>query len=147
MAEKGKKGYWLFKQEPTCYSYADLERDGQTTWDGVTNSLAQQNLRRVRKGDRVLLYHTGKEKAVVGEMVVVSEPHAATADDSSAVVLEVRPVRRLAPVSLARIKEDASLRGWDLVRLPRLSVVPVTPAQWQRVEELSATPPPPPGRG
>ena len=140
MAEAGGKGYWLFKQEPACYSYADLERDGQTAWDGVTNSLALQHLRRVRKGDCVLFYHTGKEKAVVGEMVVVSESRPAADGDSKMVVLDVQPVRRLTPVTLARIKQDVLLREWDLVRLPRLSVVPMTPAQWRRVEELSATP-------
>ena len=74
MAKASTEGGWLFKQEPTCYSYADLERDGTTTWDGVNNNLARQNLRNVKKGDRVLYYHTGKEKAVVGEMVVIDGP-------------------------------------------------------------------------
>ena len=138
MAGAAKTGYWLFKQEPDCYSYSDLERDGQTVWDGITNSLAQQNLRKVRAGDRVLLYHTGKEKAVVGEMVVVSEPRPVEKDGKD-VVVDVRPVRRLTPLTLARIKEDVLLRAWELVRLPRLSVVPVTPAQWKRIEELSGT--------
>src|SRR5260370_28060516 len=110
MGDEEKRGYWLFKQEPACYSYADLERDGRTVWDGVTNSLAQQNLRRVRKGDRILFYHTGKEKAVVGEMVVVSEPRPA--GDAKTVVVDVQPVRRLTPVALAQIKEDALLREW-----------------------------------
>ena len=136
MAKTDKNGYWLFKQEPECYSYADLERDGQTVWDGITNSLAQRNLRQVRAGDRVLLYHTGKEKAVVGEMVVVAGPRPA-AEGAKEVVVEVAPVRRLTPVPLGRIKEDALLRAWELVRLPRLSVVPMTPAQWARVVELS----------
>jgi len=139
MADEAKKGYWLFKQEPDCYSYADLERDGRTVWDGITNSLAQQNLRKVCIGDRVLLYHTGKEKAVVGEMVVVGGPRPA-GGDSKVVVVEVEPVRRRTPVTLARIKEDAHLRAWELVRLPRLSVVPMTLAQWRRLEELSGTP-------
>ena len=137
MADNEKTGYWLFKQEPGAYSYADLERDGRTVWDGVTNALARQNLRRVRVGDRVLFYHTGTEKAVVGEMRVVAAPRPAADADQQAV--EVEPVRRLTPVPLARIKEDALLRDWELVRLPRLSVVPVTAAQWRRVEEMSAT--------
>jgi predicted RNA-binding protein with PUA-like domain len=126
----------LFKQEPSCYSFADLQRDGRTVWDGVSNALAQRHLSQARVGDRVLFYHTGKEKAVVGEMVVVAGPRPAEGDEK-AVVVEVRAVRRLAPVPLARIKEDPALRDWDLVRLPRLSVVPVTPAQWRRVEQLS----------
>jgi predicted RNA-binding protein with PUA-like domain len=130
---------WLFKEEPDHYSFADLERDGSTFWDGVTNSLARQNLRKVRQGDRVLYYHTGREKAVVGEMVVLSDPAPdPTSDDPKGVGVEVRPVRRLrAPVTLARIKADPALSGWDLVRLPRLSVMPVTRGQWRRVEELS----------
>ena len=135
MAGHEKTGYWLFKQEPECYSYAELERDGRTVWDGVTNSLAQKNLRQVRVGDRILFYHTGKEKAVVGEMVAVGGPRPA-ADGDKHVVVEVEPVRRLPAVTLEQIKADALLRDWELVRLPRLSVVPMTPAQWRRVQEL-----------
>jgi predicted RNA-binding protein with PUA-like domain len=139
MAGKEKTGYWLFKQEPECYSYADLEREGRTVWDGVTNSLAQKNLRQVRVGDRILFYHTGKEKAVVGEMVVVGGPRPASNGDGKHVVVEVEPVRRLLSVTLDQIKTDALLSDWELLRLPRLSIVPVTPAQWQRVLKLSGT--------
>ncbi|HZT80552.1 MAG TPA: EVE domain-containing protein [Gemmataceae bacterium] len=130
---------WLFKEEPEHYSYADLERDGETVWDGVSNNLARQHLRNVRKGDRVLLYHTGKEKAVVAELEAVSDAEPApAAEDPRAVVVRVKPVRRLhRPVPLARIKEDPALQSWDLVRLPRLSVMPVTEAQWRRVQELA----------
>jgi predicted RNA-binding protein with PUA-like domain len=130
---------WLFKEEPSHYSFADLERDGSTVWNGVSNALALQNLRKVRPGDRVFFYHTGKEKAVVGVMEVA----AAGPDkkDENAVAVTVRPVRRLQhPVSLSRIKSDKSLAGWELVRLPRLSVMPVTDAQWRRVEALSRKP-------
>ncbi len=128
---------WLFKEEPSHYSFADLERDGTAVWDGVANALALQHLRKVQPGDRVFYYHTGKEKAVVGEMVVVS----AMQDDEKAVAVTVRPVRRLHhPVPLSRIKEDSAFVGWELVRLPRLSVMPVTDAQWQRVEELGKKP-------
>jgi predicted RNA-binding protein with PUA-like domain len=131
--------YWLFKEEPAHYSFADLERDGTTLWDGVTNNLARQNLRKVRPGDRVFYYHTGKEKAVVGEMRVVGDPQAdPDSDDPKAVAMEVRAVRRLPrPVSLTRIKHDAQLADWDLIRLPRLSVLAVTEEQWRRVEQLS----------
>jgi len=131
---------WLFKQEPGCYSFADLRRDGRTVWDGVSNALAKKHLRQVKRGDRVLFYHTGKEKAVVGEMRAVTDAREApTADDPTAVVVEVEPVREFPrPVPLARIKADRRLKGWDLVRLSRLSVVPTTAAQWLRVEELSA---------
>jgi predicted RNA-binding protein with PUA-like domain len=131
---------WLFKQEPTCYSLADLERDGSTVWDGVTNALARLNLRKAKPGDRVLFYHTGKEKAVVGEMKVVGAPTTdPNSDDDKSVVVTVKFVRRLdRPVTLAEIKADKRLVKWDLVRLSRLSVVPVSPEQWKRVEELAA---------
>ena len=130
---------WLFKEEPTNFSYADLERDGSAVWSGVTNALARQHLRKVAVGDRVFFYHTGKEKAVVGEMRVVVGPKPdPSSDDAKAVVVEVEPVRALThPVPLSLIKGDADLAGWDLVRLPRLSVVPVTEEQWRRIEELS----------
>jgi predicted RNA-binding protein with PUA-like domain len=130
---------WLFKEEPSHYSFAELERDGRTLWDGVSNALARQHLRQVRRGDRVFFYHTGKEKAIVGEMRVLSNPRTDPhADDPKAVLVEVEPVRSLThPVTLARIKTDALLACWDLVRLPRLSVMPVTDEQWRRIEELS----------
>ena len=94
---RGKKpnGGWLFKEEPGHYNYADLERDGSTLWDGVDNNLARQHLRNVKAGDRVLYYHTGNEKAVVGEMTVLEgampDPGA---DDPKAVVVRVRAVKR-----------------------------------------------------
>jgi predicted RNA-binding protein with PUA-like domain len=130
---------WLFKQEPGCYSYDDLERDGRTLWDGVTNALARKHLRSVKPGDRVLFYHTGKEKAVVGEMKVVAGPRTdPKSEDPHSVVVEVRAVRRWEkPVSLAQIKGDKSFAGWDLIRMPRLSVVPVSEKQWQRLEALA----------
>jgi predicted RNA-binding protein with PUA-like domain len=105
----------------------------------VTNALARQNLRKVRKGDRVLYYHTGKVRAVVGEMVVVRDPEPdPTSEDVKGVGVRVKPVRRLqVQVTLERIKADPALADWDLVRLPRLSVLPVTAPQWQRVDELS----------
>ena len=130
---------WLFKEEPTEFGYADLVRDGSAVWAGVTNALARQHLRKVAVGDRVFFYHTGKEKAVVGEMRVIVGPKPdPSSDDVKAVVVEVEPVNALSrPVTLSVIKADADLAGWDLVRLPRLSVVPVTEEQWRRVEELS----------
>ena len=131
--------YWLFKEEPTHYDFADLERDGVAVWDGVSNNLARKHLRNVRRSDRIWYYHTGKEKAIVGEMRAVSEPRAdPESDDPKAVVVEVRAVRRLQQaVSLDQIKKDPLLADWDLVRLPRLSVMPLTEAQWRRVDELS----------
>jgi predicted RNA-binding protein with PUA-like domain len=130
---------WLFKEEPEHYSFGDLQRDGRTVWEGVTNALARQNLRQVRKGDRVFFYHTGKERAIVGEMRVAVGPRPDPAEnDDKSVVVDVVAVRALKrPVTLAEVKDDALLAGWDLVRLGRLSVMSVTDVQWQRVEELS----------
>lgn len=130
---------WLCKQEPSCYSFDDLVREGETVWDGGSNALARKHLRQMKPGDRVFFYHTGKEKAVVGEMVVTSEPRPdPKSDDEAAVAVDMKPVRKLPrPVSLAEIKADKLLTTWDLVRLSRSSVVPVTDAQWQRVESLA----------
>lgn len=130
---------WLFKEEPEHYSFADLVRDGKTTWDGVSNALARKHLQQIQAGDEVFFYHTGKEKAIVGIMKVSRGPReAATAEDPKAIVVDVEPVRALPRgVTLAAIKEDAQLSGWELIRLPRLSVVPVSEVQWQRIEQLA----------
>lgn len=130
---------WLFKQEPGCYSFADLRRDGSTTWDGVTNALAQKHLRAVKKGDRVLFYHTGDEKAVVGVMEVTAGPTPDPADETGKrVLVTVKPVRGLKnPVPLAAIKADPVFAGWELVRMARLSVMPVSEELWKRIEEMA----------
>jgi len=130
---------WLFKEEPDHYNFADLEREGTTLWDGVTNAQARLNLRKVKQGERILYYHTGKEKAVVGEMKAVGNPMPDPHDfDPKAVVVKVQAVRRLTrPVTLKEIKDNRELAQWDLVRNSRLSVMPVTEAQWRRIEELS----------
>jgi len=131
--------FWLCKQEPSSYSYDDLARDGSTVWDGVRNPLARKHLRQMKPGDRVLYYHTGKEKAVVGEMVVAGKPGPdSNSKDEAAVVVPMRPVRKFAvPVPLAAIKAEPQLADWDLVRITRLSVVPVSAAQWRKVEKLA----------
>jgi predicted RNA-binding protein with PUA-like domain len=130
---------WLFKEEPAHYSFAQLQREGRTVWDGVRNPLARQHLRQMRKGDQAFFYHTGKEKAIVGEVRVVSDPWTVPqAEDPKEVLIELEAVRLLPhSVPLARIKDDPLLADWDLVRLPRLSVMPVSPQQWRRIEELS----------
>jgi predicted RNA-binding protein with PUA-like domain len=137
--------FWLFKQEPTCYSYADLERDGATVWDGVANPLALKHLRAARPGDRVFYYHTGKEKAIVGIMEVTGEPGPdPTGDNPKAVVVPVKPVRKFdRPVTLEAIKADPLFAGWELIRMGRLSVMPVGPERWARVEELASGSPKP----
>jgi predicted RNA-binding protein with PUA-like domain len=132
---------WLFKSEPDSYSFADLERDGATLWDGVTNALARKHLREVRPGDKIWYYHTGDEKAIVGLMEAVGGPQADPNDeDPKSVVVEVRPVRKLKyPIPLSRIKAEPALADWALVRNSRLSVVPVSPEQWRQVEQLVKT--------
>lgn len=140
-ASKPLPGLWLFKEEPGHYSFADLERDGSTWWTGVTNNLARQNLRKVKTGDQVLYYHTGKEKAVVGEMRVVEGPQPdPDSDDPKAVRVKVQAVRSWPkPITLKEIKLETSLAGWDLLRMSRLSIVPVSTEQWSHLERLSAT--------
>jgi predicted RNA-binding protein with PUA-like domain len=127
---------WLFKIEPSCFSYADLESAGRTCWDGVSNALALKHLRAVRPGDRVFLYHTGREKAIVGVMEATTGPYA-PADDPKAVIVDVKPVKRLkTPVTLADIKADEEFAAWELVRMSRLSVMPVPPAIWKKIEAM-----------
>jgi predicted RNA-binding protein with PUA-like domain len=124
---------WLFKQEPGCYGFSDLERDGKTAWDGVTNALALIHLRKVKAGDQILMYHTGKEKAVVGEMKAISANEGEVA---------VAPVRRLKrPVALAELKARKELASWELIRNSRLSVMPVSDRQWQLIQELAESEP------
>jgi predicted RNA-binding protein with PUA-like domain len=131
---------WLFKEEPETYSFADLERDGSTTWSGVTNALAQKHLRAVKTGDRVFFYATGKEKAVIGLMEVSTDPAPDPTDDSGKrVTVTVKPVRRFAaPVTLAAIKADKAFAKWELVKQARLSVMPVPDELWARIEKMAA---------
>ena len=131
--------YWLFKEEPDHYSLDQLFRDKRATWSGVKNNLALKHLRSIKKGDRVLYYHTGKEKAVVGVMEVVKDPYPdPTQDDPGLVVVDVKPVRRFdRPVSLAEIKANPKFADFALVRISRLSVMPVTAAQWAEIQRLS----------
>jgi len=131
--------YWLFKEEPDHYSLDQLFRDKRAVWSGVENNLALKHLRSVKKGDQVLYYHTGKEKSVVGVMEVVKGPYPdPEKDDPRLVVIDVKPVRRFdRPVSLAEIKSNAKFADFALVRISRLSVMPVTPEQWAAIERLS----------
>ena len=124
---------WLFKSDPETYSLSDLEREGKAVWDGVSNNLALKHLRSVRKGDSVLIYHTGEERAVVGIAEVLSDAYPdPKRKDSRLVVVDIKAVKRLRrPVSLDEIKKQASLQDFALVRLPRLSVMPVSERQWE----------------
>jgi predicted RNA-binding protein with PUA-like domain len=127
--------YWLVKTEPSSFSYADLERQRRVVWDGVKNSLALMHLRGMKKGDQAFIYHSGSDKAVVGIAAVASDPYAdPRGGDPRFVVVDLVPSRRLARrVSLAAIKAEAEFAGFALVRMSRLSVMPVPPAAWERL--------------
>jgi predicted RNA-binding protein with PUA-like domain len=125
--------HWVLKTEPSEYGFPDLVRDRRTRWEGVSNPVALKHLRSMLEGDEVLIYHTGTEKALVGLARVVSLPYP-DPKDPKLVVVDVEPIRPLPrTVSLAEIKAEAAFADLGLVRVPRLSVVPVEPAQWKRL--------------
>jgi predicted RNA-binding protein with PUA-like domain len=129
---------WLFKTEPGEYSYDDLERDKKVVWDGVSNNLALKNLREVRLGDEILIYHSGNDKAIIGLAEAVSDPYPNPKEnDEKLVVLNLKPKRRFVhQVSLTEIKNNDELKDFDLVRLPRLSVMPVKDEHWRALQEM-----------
>ena len=131
--------YWLFKTEPQEYSYTDLETAGRGVWDGVKNPLALKYLRTLNPGDEALIYHTGKERQVVGIAEILSLPYPdPVLDDPRRVVVDLGAVRSLhQPVTLAQLKQDSNFTGFELIRLPRLSVVPVCDQHWQRILQLA----------
>jgi len=134
---------WILKEEPDHYSWADLVRDGTTRWDGVHNALALRHLRSMAAGDEALFYHTGTERAAVGVVEVVSAPRPDPDDPRSSWSVDIRPVRPLRrSIGLAELKADPSLAGIDLIRLPRLSVVPVPGAVWDRILRHEGRSPP-----
>lgn len=127
--------YWLLKIEPHDYSYADLVRDGRAMWDGVRNHTAQRHMRSMRPGDLAFIYHTGKEKAIVGiaEVMTLAYPDP-TADGPKWQAVDVVAREALPrPVTLQETKSWPELAEWELVRLPRLSVMPVPEHAWQIV--------------
>ncbi len=132
--------HWLLKTEPSTYSFDRLVAEGTAVWDGVRNNLALKYLREMKSGDRVLVYHSGAEKAVVGQARVARAAYPdPTRDDPKLVVVDLTPGPRLArPVPLAAIKQDPQLAELPLVRMSRLSVMPVTPEHWKRLLELAA---------
>jgi predicted RNA-binding protein with PUA-like domain len=133
---------WLVKEEPEHYGYSQLERDGRTVWSGVRNPLAQKHLRSIRKGDRVFYYHTGKEKAIVATASAASDAYPDPSDGSGKLyavdIVPGKPLPRA--VTLAEIKADRAFSSFPLVRMSRLSVMPVTDDEWKRIEERSRLP-------
>jgi len=130
---------WLIKEEPTHYSFDDLLRDGRTVWSGVRNPVAQKHLQSMRKGDSIFFYHTGDVKAVVGIAKAAGAPYPDPEDTSGKFhAIEVVPVKKLkSPVTLAAVKADKAFASFPLVRIPRLSVMPVTDDEWRRIETMA----------
>src|SRR5215218_7656598 len=131
--------FWLLKSEPDNYSYADLERDGATVWDGVGNNTALMHIRTMQPGHLALIYHTGDQRQAVGLAEITSAPYPdPQAGDPKLVVVDLRPLRRLPqPVTLAAVKADPAFADFALVRQSRLSVVPATEAQWARLLRMA----------
>ena len=127
--------HWVLKTEPSTYGFPDLVRERRTRWEGVSNAVALKHLRSMLEGDDALIYHTGNEKSLIGLARVASAPYPDPVQkDERLVVVDVevgKPLPR--PVSLAEIKADPAFKDLGLVRLPRLSVVPVEPDQWKRL--------------
>jgi predicted RNA-binding protein with PUA-like domain len=133
--------HWLFKEEPTHYSYDDLVKEGKTIWSGVKNNLALQNLRKVRKGDLIFYYHSGNEKQIVGIIKAISDAYS-TAEEplakSKSIAIDVAPEKKLqSPVTLSQIKSDESFRDFELVRISRLSIMPVSSQHWELILKMS----------
>lgn len=131
--------YWLVKQEPESYSFADFQKDGKTDWTGVRNFTARNNLKEMKAGDKVFYYHSGGEKSVVGLAKVTKTAFPdPTADEGSWVAVELeagKPVKN--PVTLAAIKSNPKLAQMKLVKLSRLSVSPVTKEEFEEIMKMS----------
>jgi predicted RNA-binding protein with PUA-like domain len=131
---------WLVKEEPTHFNFATFLKERHTSWTGVRNPVAQRNLRAMSKGDQVLYYHTGDEKAVVGLATVASAPYVDPADNTGKLyAVDLTAVRALArPVTLAEVKAAGDFDNHPLTRVPRLSVMPVTDDLWEWIQKKSA---------
>jgi predicted RNA-binding protein with PUA-like domain len=131
--------YWAFLADPEDYGYDDLAKKGEDAWDGVKNAVAQRNLRTCAVGDRVAIYHTAPDKAIVG----IARVSGAARPDPKAderVVVDVAPVKKLKkPLTLAECKADDVLATMSFVKMPRVAVQPLTEKQWKRLLELSGT--------
>jgi len=127
--------YWIVKTEPSAYSFDDLEKEKRTVWDGVKNAVALKNIRAMKKGDSVMVYHTGGEKQIIGLAKVVSDPYPDPKEDNAAlVVVDLEVGKRLKrPVTLAEVKADPDFKDLALVRQGRLSVLPVEERLWKKL--------------
>ena len=134
------KSFWLVKQEPSSYSWSDFLAEGETSWTGVRNFSARNNLRQMRTGDKVLFYHSGEERAVIGIAKVTQttypDPTAKEGDWSTVDLAAVKPLAR--PVTLREIKGNSRLKGIPLVRQSRLSVMPLSEPEFQEIVNMGA---------
>ena len=130
---------WLFKEEPSHYGFDALVKDKRAVWSGVKNPVAQKHLHAVKKGDSIFYYHTGNEKSVVGVALALGDAYPDPEDKTGrSAVVDVGPVRKLKrPVTLAEIKADARFKTFPLVRISRLSVMPVSDVEWKRIEKMA----------
>ena len=130
---------WLFKTEPSVYSYQQLEKDKKTIWDGVKNNLALKNLNDIEKGDQILIYHTGDEKAAIGVARALSGAYPDPSQKNPRMlVVDIEAVKPLPrPVTLAEVKTNSKLANFDLVRLSRLSIMKVSEEQWNIIETMA----------
>lgn len=133
--------HWLLKTEPSTYSFADLEREKRVTWDGVANALALKHLRLMKRGDLAFIYHTGDERQIVGIAEVISDPYPdPQEDDPKLAVIDLKPRERLPrPVTLAEVKARQEFQDFELVRMGRLSVMPVSSSRWQRLSKMASS--------
>jgi predicted RNA-binding protein with PUA-like domain len=128
---------WLFKTEPSVYSYQQLEKDKKTMWDGVANNLALKNLKDIKKGDLILIYHTGDERQAVGIARALGGAYPDPGKGNPRIV-DIEAVKPLPkPVTLAEVKANKKLANFDLVRLSRLSIMKVSDEQWELLESMA----------
>ena len=131
--------YWLAKQEPSSYNFDSLKKDKKTMWDGVHNNLALKHINNMKKGDLILFYHSGDEKQAVGIMEVTSKPYPNPKEKNKRfVVVDVKYKKELAnPVTLAEMKKQKKFKNWELLRISRLSVIPVPKEIWSSIMKMS----------
>lgn len=131
--------YWLVKSEPFKYSWDEFVKDGKTMWDGVRNYAARNNLRAMAKGDQVFFYHSNEGLEIVGIAEVVKTAYQdPTTDDTNWVVVDLKPLKPLPkPVGLAELKQDPAFENMDLIRLGRLSVGSVKPAEYKKILKMA----------
>ena len=131
--------YWLCKQEPSTYNIDELEKEKKTSWDGVHNNLALKHIRQMKKGDLAFFYHTGDEKQIVGIMEITSAPYPNPKEkDPRFVAIDVKFKKRLQrPIPLDEIKNNKAFKDWELLRISRLSVMPVSSPIWHEINKIS----------